>query len=489
MTAYKMYIGGAWVNSADGKTREITDPANGETIATVPEATAADVDKAVKAARHAFDHTNWGAADNAVNRAQLMMTLANKLREKAAYFAQLDTRNCGKPLGESEFDVADAANCLDHFAGMATKVMGETVQVPSNMQSIVVREPIGVAAQIVPWNYPLLMGMWKLAPAMAAGCTIVMKPSELTPLSTLELAKLMEEAGIPAGVVNIVTGVGEVAGVALSNHPDVDKIAFTGGTDTGMKVMAAAAKGIKKVTLELGGKNPAIVFADADLDKAIEWIAFAGFANQGEVCSAGSRILVERSIYNTVVERVADIAKGIKLGHGLSEGVKMGPVVSHEQYDKVMKYIGIAKQEGSTLVCGGAHPEGAEFAKGNFIEPTIFSDVAPNHTLFRDEVFGPVMSFTPFDTEEEAVALANDTEYGLAAGVFTENITKANRVTRKIKAGILWVNCYHPTFNELPWGGYKKSGIGRELGKYGLEAYLETKQININLDEGALGWY
>jgi betaine-aldehyde dehydrogenase len=489
MTAYQMYIGGAWVNSEFGKTRDIADPANGEIIARVPEATAADVDKAVDAARKTFDNTNWGNSDNALNRAQLMMALANKLREKAAFFAQLDTRNCGKPLAEAEFDVADAANCLDHFAGLATQVMGETVQVPANMQSMVIREPIGVVAQIVPWNYPLLMGMWKLAPAIAAGCTIVMKPSELTPLSTLELAKLMEEVGIPAGAVNIVTGSGEITGAALSNHPDVDKIAFTGGTDTGMKIMAAAAKGIKNVTLELGGKNPAIVFADADLDKVIEWIAFAGFANQGEVCSAGSRILVERRIYQEVIERVAAIAKGIKLGHGLTEGVKMGPIISREQYETVMHYINLAKNEGCTLVCGGYHPEGAEFAKGHFIAPTIFSDVKPEHTLFREEVFGPVMSFTPFDTEEEAVQLANDTEYGLAAGVFTENITRANRVVRKIRAGIIWVNCYHPTFNELPWGGYKKSGIGRELGKYGLEAYLETKQININLDEGTLGWY
>ena len=484
-----MYIGGQWVSSSDGQTRNITDPANGEILASVAEATPADVDMAVKAARKAFDTTNWGSADNAINRAQLMRNLANKLRENAAEFAKIDTQNCGKPLIESEGDVADAANCLDFYAGMATSAMGETVLVPMNMQSMVLREPIGVAAQIVPWNYPLLMAVWKIAPALAAGCTLVMKPSELTPLSVLELAKLMDEVGLPAGVVNVVTGIGEVAGVALTNHPDIDKIAFTGGTDTGMKIMAAAAKGIKNVTLELGGKNPAVVFADANLDKAIEWIAFAGFANQGEVCSAGSRILVERSIYEEVIERVKGVAQNIKMGHGLAENVRMGPVVSKEHYDKVMGYIQKATDENCRLVCGGGHPEGAEFANGNFIEPTIFADVTPQHTLFREEVFGPVMSFTPFDTEEEAIRLANDTEYGLAAGVFTENIGRAHRVVKQIKAGILWVNCYHPTFNELPWGGYKKSGIGRELGKYGMEAYLETKQVNINLDEGELGWY
>ena len=489
MQNYNLYINGQWVSASDGQTRNITDPANGEILASVAEATPTDVDLAVKAARKAFDTTNWGSADNGINRAQLMRNLANKLRENAEKFTKIDTQNCGKPLIESEGDVADAANCLDFYAGMATSAMGETVLVPMNMQSMVLREPIGVAAQIVPWNYPLLMAVWKIAPALAAGCTLVMKPSELTPLSVLELAKLMDEVGLPAGVVNVVTGVGEVAGVALTNHPDIDKIAFTGGTDTGMKIMAAAAKGIKNVTLELGGKNPAVVFADANLDKAIEWIAFAGFANQGEVCSAGSRILVERSIYEEVIERVKGVAQSIKMGHGLAENVRMGPVVSKEHYDKVMGYIQKAKDENCRLVCGGRHPEGAEFATGNFIEPTIFADVTPQHTLFREEVFGPVMSFTPFDTEEEAIRLANDTEYGLAAGVFTENISRAHRVVKQIKAGILWVNCYHPTFNELPWGGYKKSGIGRELGKYGMEAYLETKQVNINLDEGELGWY
>ncbi len=489
MKIYQMYIGGQWVLASDNQTRKITDPANGNLIGVVPEATVMEVNEAVAAARNAFDNTNWGSADNALNRAQLMMALANKLRGNAAKFAELDTLNCGKPLVESEGDVADSANCLDFFAGLATKTMGETVAVPMNMQSMVVREPIGVVAQIVPWNYPLLMGVWKIAPALAAGCTIVMKPSELTPLSILELAKLTEEVGIPAGVVNIITGIGEVAGAALVNHPDIDKIAFTGGTDTGMKVMTAAAKGIKNVTLELGGKNPVVVFADANLDKSAEWIAFAGMANQGQVCSAGSRILVEKSVYNEVIERVAKIVTHIKLGHGLDEGVRMGPVISKEQQDKVMSYIEKAKAEKCRLICGGRLPEGEQFAKGNFIEPTIFADVEPHHTLFKEEVFGPVMSFTSFDTEDEAVKLANDTEYGLAAGVFTESVTKAHRVVKQIRAGIIWVNNYHPTFNELPWGGYKKSGIGRELGKYGIEAYLETKQININLDEGQLGWY
>jgi betaine-aldehyde dehydrogenase len=348
---------------------------------------------------------------------------------------------------------------------------------------------VGVAAQIIPWNYPLMMAAWKLAPALAAGCTTVLKPSELTPLSALELGKMIQEVGFPDGVVNIVTGVGETVGAALSNHPGVDKIAFTGGTDTGSKIMQAAARNIKKVTLELGGKNPVVVFADCDLDTAAEWVAFAAFANQGEVCSAGSRLLVERSIHDRFVDKVAAIAKGIKLGHGMEADVKMGPLVSEEHREKVEGYIAQGKKEGARVVTGGGRPQGAQFEKGNFVEPTIFADVTPDMTVFREEIFGPVLTVTPFDSEEEAVRLANDTEYGLAAGVFTRDINRGHRVVRQIRAGITWVNNYHPTFNELPWGGYKKSGIGRELGKYGIEAYLETKQINVYLDAAPLGWY
>jgi betaine-aldehyde dehydrogenase len=489
MRSYKMLIDGQWADSSDQKTRTITDPGNGEVLGTVPEATAADVDKAVAAARRAFDETNWKNDDNALNRSQLLMALANKLRENAAMLAELDTRNNGKPLAEAEADVSDSANCFDYNAGLATKIMGETVPVPMNMMSMVVREPVGVAAQIVPWNYPLMMAVWKVAPALAAGCTVVLKPSELTPLTALELGRLALEVGFPAGVLNIVTGVGEVAGVALSNHPHIDKIAFTGGTDTGVKIMQAAAKGIKRVTLELGGKNPVVVFADCDISTAAEWVAFAAFANQGEVCSAGSRLLVERSIHDKFVAAVADIVKNIQLGHGMDEGVKMGPLVSEEHRAKVEQYIAIGKKEGGTLVCGGGRPQGAAYEKGNFVEPTIFTDITPTMTIAREEIFGPVLAVIPFDTEAEAVRLANDTVYGLSAGVFTRDISRGHRVIRQIKAGITWINNYHPTFNELPWGGYKMSGIGRELGKYGIDAYLETKQINVYLDDAPLGWY
>lgn len=488
MKKYQMLIDGVFTDSSDGKTRIITDPGNGEVLGTVPEATPTDIDRAVKAARQAFDNSNWGETDQALNRTKLLMALATKIRENSAMLANLDTRNGGKPLAEAEADMTDAANCFDYYAGLATKISGETVPVPMNMVSTIVREPVGVAAQIIPWNYPLMMGAWKLAPALAAGCTVVIKPSELTPLSLLELGKMAMEVNIPKGVINIVTGVGEVAGAALANHPDIDKIAFTGGTDTGKKIMEAASKGIKKVTLELGGKNPVIVFDDANLETAVEWVAFAAFANQGEVCSAGSRLLIDAKIHDTFVDRLKKLTSTIRIGHGMEDGVRMGALVSKEHYEKVMNYIEVGKKE-ATLQCGGKKPDGDKYINGFFIEPTIFTNVEPHMRIAREEIFGPVLSVIKFDSEEEAIQLANDTPYGLAAGVFTKNINRAHRVIKKIRAGITWINNYHPTFNELPWGGYKQSGIGRELGRYGIEAYLETKQININLDEGPLGWY
>jgi betaine-aldehyde dehydrogenase len=355
--------------------------------------------------------------------------------------------------------------------------------------SFVVREPIGVCGQIIPWNYPLLMAAWKLAPALAAGNCCVLKPSELTPLTALELGKLICEVGFPAGVVNIVTGPGAGAGEELASSLKVDKVAFTGGTVTGRKVMTMATSNLKKVSLELGGKNPNVVFGDADFEAAVDGALFGAFANQGEVCSAGSRVLVERAIHKKFVEAMLKKIPNIKLGHGLEPGVKMGPIVSSHQRDKIEEYIRIGTKEGAKLVCGGKRPMDPKLAQGNFIEPTIFDDVKPTMRIAREEIFGPVLSVIAFDDEAEAVQIANDTEYGLAAAVWTRNITKAMRVIGQIRAGITWINTYHPTFNELPWGGYKQSGIGRELGLYGIEEYLETKQININLDEAPIGWY
>ncbi|MEQ1876422.1 MAG: aldehyde dehydrogenase family protein, partial [Bdellovibrionia bacterium] len=377
----------------------------------------------------------------------------------------------------------------EFYGGLATKIHGETMQVPANSMSFVLREPVGVCGQIIPWNYPLLMSAWKLAPALAAGCTLILKPSELTPLTALELGRILVALELPAGVVNIVTGPGQGAGEELASNVKIDKVAFTGGTVTGRKIAIAATSNMKKTTLELGGKNPNIVFADADFESAVDGALFAAFANQGEVCSAGSRLLVEQSIHKKLVEAMVKKIPRIKVGHGLGAGVKMGPLVSSAHREKVEAYIKVGVDEGAKLVCGGKRPAGKEFEKGNFLDPTIFDDVKPSMRIAREEIFGPVLSVIPFKNEEEAIRLANDTEYGLAAGVWSLNINRAIRVTKELRAGITWINTYHPTFNELPWGGYKASGTGRELGLYGIEAYLETKQVNINLDEAPIGWY
>jgi len=488
MQRYQMLIGGEWVDSVTGATRTITDPANGEALATVPESGREDAARAITAAREAFDNGPWRAM-SALDRSKLLIRLARAIEESAAPLAELEVKNCGKPLAEAQFDVSDAANCFEFYGGLTTKLHGETMSVPANSLSYVVREPIGVCGQIIPWNYPLLMAAWKLAPALAAGNTCVLKPSELTPLTALELGKRICDIGFPPGVINIITGPGAGAGEELSESRLVDKVAFTGGTVTGRKIMAAAAGNIKKISLELGGKNPNLVFADADFEAAVDGALFAAFANQGEVCSAGSRLLVERSIHDRFVEAMVAKVPRIKLGHGLGDGVKMGPLVSAAHRDKVESYIRVGLEEGAKLACGGKRPQGAEFDKGNFLEPTIFVGVRPDMRIAREEIFGPVLSVIPFDTEEEAIRIANDTEYGLAAAVWTTNVFRAHRVIRAIRAGITWVNTYHPTYNEMPWGGYKQSGIGRELGLYGIEAYLETKQVNINLDEAPLGWY
>ena len=483
-----MLVGGAFVAAKSGATREIRDPGNGELLAVVPEAGREDVKLAILAAREAFDRGPWRKT-SAQERGKLLLKIGDLIRADAKALAELEVRNMGKPLAEAEYDVADAANCFEFYGGLATKIHGETMSVPANSLSFVLREPVGVCGQIIPWNYPLLMAAWKMAPALAAGCTVVLKPSELTPLTALRLARLMSDAGVPAGVVNVVTGPGAGAGEELAESPLVDKVAFTGGTVTGRKIAIAATGNLKRITLELGGKNPNIVFADADFEAAVDGALFAAFANQGEVCSAGSRLLVERKIHKKLVAAMLAKIPRIKIGHGLLPGVKMGPLVSAAHRDKVEAYIAIGKKEGAKLVCGGGRPKGAEFSNGNFVEPTIFDDVKPSMRVAREEIFGPVLSVIPFDTEEEAVRLANDTEYGLAAAVWTTNINKGVRVIKELRAGITWINTYHPTYNEMPWGGYKQSGTGRELGLYGIQAYLETKQVNVNLDEAPLGWY
>lgn len=483
-----MYIDGEFTPAADGKTREIINPADSTVLATVAEGSAEDVKLAVAAAKRAFYEDGWMDTPP-VERARLMFKLADALEEKADEFARLETQNNGKTLRESQGDVSDACACFRYYAGLATKPHGQTYDVADPVQCLVVREPIGVCGQIVPWNYPLLMSAWKLGPALAAGNTVVFKPSELTPLTAVKLFELIDAAGYPKGVANLVLGAGDTVGHEIAANRDVEKIAFTGGTRTGRSIMTAATGNIKNISLELGGKSPNIVFADADLEAAVDWTLFAIFVNQGEVCSAGSRLLIEESLHDAFLKRLSERAMRIKVGNGLEPGVEMGPLISRTHMERVLGYIEQGKKEGATLSCGGRRLTEGGLDKGFFVEPTIFTDTTPDMKIVKEEIFGPVLVVQKFSDEREAVKLANDTDYGLAGGVFTRDGAKALRVVRKLRAGITWVNSYNPTYNEAPWGGYKQSGLGRELGTYGFEEYTEVKQININLDPSPLGWF
>jgi betaine-aldehyde dehydrogenase len=480
-----MFINGEWTEGTSGKRIPVYDPSTEEVIAEIPDASQADINAAVAAARHAFDKGGWPQT-TAQDRGRILFRIAAKLREELPLLAEMESRNCGKPIVEAEYDIADAATCFEYYGGLANKVTGTVNPVPENALSLTVKEPVGVAGQIIPWNYPIGMAAWKLAPAIAAGCTCVLKPAEQTPLTMLKLAGWLEECGVPKGVVNVVTGLGETAGAAIVAHPDVDKIAFTGSAGVGKIIMKAAADTLKRVTLELGGKSPNIFFEDADFEAAIDGALFGVFINQGEVCSAGSRVLVHRSIYKKFVDAMTEKARTIKLGAPLDRSTKMGPLVSKEHYDRVSSYLQLGKTEAKLALGGGRPPE---LSRGYYVQPTIFYDVDNSARIAREEIFGPVASVIPFDDEEDALRIANDTTFGLAAAVWSRDIYRALRMVKGIRAGIVWVNHMQPTFVEAPWGGFKQSGFGRELGLHGIDEYLESKQVHINLNEGPIGWY
>jgi len=476
----QMYIDGAWVDARSGDTFETTDPATGGVLATVPRSGSDDIDLAVAAARRTFDDGTWGSAVAERDRARILFRLAQLVAEHRQELAELEVRDCGKPIGDALGDIDEVAFMFEYYAGWATKIAGDIPPVGPDAMSLIVKEPVGVCGLIVPWNYPMLMAAQKVAPALATGCTVVLKPAEQTPLTALRMAALAEQAGVPAGVFNVVTGFGVEAGAPMLTHPGVDKISFTGSKPIGTMIQRTCAEQLKRVTLELGGKSPNIIFADAALEQAVEGSALGVFGNQGEVCSAGSRVFVHRSVYDEVLQGMSDFAAGMKLGSGLDPETTMGPLVSAVQRDRVQAYIDAGPGEGANLVYSGQRPDDPALVNGYFVAPTIF-EATNDIRLAREEIFGPVAAVIPFSDVDEVVRLSNDTEYGLAAAIWTRDIGLALRTAKSVRAGVVWINDSQPAPSESMWGGYKHSGIGRELGPYALDAYLESKQIYINL--------
>lgn len=481
MEAYKMYINGQWIDALSRETFATANPANGEVIAEVPRGKKEDINLAVAAAREAFEKSEWSDILPA-ERGRFLWHMAALIRERKGKLAELETLDNGKPLSQAYGDVEVAARYCEYYAGVADKILGETIPVRPEILDYTLREPVGVTAHIVPWNYPIQIMMRGIAPALAAGNTAVLKPAEDTPLTALEIARIADEIGLPHGVLNIVTGYGFEAGAALAGHPDINHVTFTGSVATGIAVMKAAADNVVPVTLELGGKSPNIVFADANLEEALDWVVKSIIQNAGQTCSAGSRLVVEKSIHASFVRSVVDRMEQLTIGPGLSDP-DIGPIVSQKQLKRILSYMELAKQEGLQILTGGEALAGGGLAKGNFFKPTVIDGAAVNSRLVTEEVFGPVITVQTFETVEEAAAIANSTEYGLVAGVWTENIHKAHYLAGKIKAGQIFINNYGAGGGvEMPFGGYRKSGFGREKGLETLRQYTQLKNVALKIN-------
>ena len=477
----QLFINGEWREAAGRKTIEVVNPATEEVIAEVASAEQADVDAAVAAARAAFDGP-WSKL-SARERGRIVWKIGEKLMEKADEIARLETLHNGKPIFESrQIEVPAAAECFQYFAGWADKIHGETIPVKGNFLTYTLREPVGVVAAIVPWNFPLLLTAWKVAPALACGNTVIIKPASQTPLTALALAEVAQEAGLPPGVLNVITGPGSTVGQMIVEHPGIDKIAFTGDTSTGKGIMKASADTLKRITLELGGKSPNIVFADADLDAALRGATTGIFYGKGEVCAAGSRLLVDKSIKSEFIDKVAARAKKMTPGDPMDPKTRLGAISSKKQLDNDLRYIETAKREGATLVAGGGRAD-IGTGKGYFLQPTVFDGVTPEMTIAREEIFGPVLATIEFGDVDEAIARANDSTYGLAAAVWTRDIKKAHYVARKLQAGTVWINTYNVYDTAAPFGGYKQSGFGREMSMHALEHYTQVKSVWVDLNQ------